>query len=156
MKATRLLAACLVLGTLTVLPGCLCAPATQLTACRSQNQVLGEQCRAQLAEIENLKTHSRNTEDRLIRAEEELALLEEQVGMDRKQLVNYQRERAELHDQFKGLANGQARLPPEVSEKLAELSDRYSSLQFDPVTGISKLDTDILFDSGQAELKSGA
>jgi len=39
---------------------------------------------------------------------------------------------------------------------LADLSRRYPALQFDPSTGASKLDTDILFDSGSAELKPGA
>ncbi len=156
MKASRLLPASLLLGTLIVFSGCICVPQSQLTASRLQNQALAEQCRAQLAEIENLKVHSRHTEDQLIRTEEELALLEEQVGLDGKQLANYRRERAELHQQFKGLANGRARVPPEVSTQLAELSQRYPALQFDPATGISKLDTDVLFASGQAELKPGA
>ena len=39
---------------------------------------------------------------------------------------------------------------------MAELSRRFPSLQFDPQTGVSKLDTDILFDSGEAELKPAA
>ena len=43
-----------------------------------------------------------------------------------------------------------------MSRQLAELSRRYPSLQFDPETGVSKLDTDILFDSGEAVLKPGA
>ena len=105
MKTTRLLAVCLLLGPLLSASGCL-VPKSQLTGCRSQNRILSEQCRAQLAEIENLKTHSRNVEDQLIRTEEELALLQEEVGLDHRQLANYQRERAELHEQFKGLANG--------------------------------------------------
>ena len=156
MKASRLLSAAVLLGTVTASWGCTWLPSTQLTASQLQNQALAEQCRAQLAEIENLKVHNRGTEDRLIRTEEELALLQEQVGLDRKQLANYQRERAELHEQYKGLVGGRARVPPEVSAQLAELSRQYPALQFDPVTGISKLDTDVLFDSGEAQLKPGA
>lgn len=156
MKAARPLSACLALGTLTALSGCMFVPRTQLTAYQLHNQALAEQCRAQLAEIENLKTHSRSTEDQLIRAEEELALLEEEVGLDRKQLANYQRERTALHEQFKGLANGRAHLPPGVGQQLVELSRQYPNLHFDPASGISKLQTDILFDSAEAELKPGA
>ncbi len=154
MKASRLLSGCVLWAAMVVFSGCMCVPRTQLTASRLQNQALAEQCRAQLAEIENLKVHSRTTEDQLIRTEEDLALLEEQVGLDHKQLVNYQRERAELHEQFKGLANG--RVPPEVTSRLAEIARQHPGLKFDPLTGISKLDTDILFDSGQAQLKPGA
>ena len=48
------------------------------------------------------------------------------------------------------------RLPPSVGKQLAELSWCYPGLNFDPATGVSKLETDVLFDSGQAELKPAA
>ena len=83
-------------------------------------------------------------------------MLQERAGLDHKQLESYEHERDELYDQFKGLAFGRGRLPPELCRQFAELSQRYPGLQFDPETGISKLDTDILFDSGQAVLKPGA
>ena len=90
---------------------------------------------AQLAEIENLKIHSRHVEDQLIRAEEDLARLDQ-----------------------RGSGNHLAGsgMPPGLSGRLADLAERYPSLQYDPKTGISKLDTDLLFDSGDAELKPGA
>jgi len=156
MKAVHSFCPCLLLALLSAAPGCMFVPKAQLAGCQSQNRVLTEQNRAQLAEIENLKIHSRNIEDQLIRAEEELALLEEEVGLDRSQLVSYQQERTELHEQFKGLANGRSRVPAEVGRQLTELSERYPGLRFDPATGISKLDTDILFDSGSADLKPAA
>ncbi|MBN2473040.1 MAG: OmpA family protein [Pirellulales bacterium] len=143
------------LGLLSALPGCF-VPRAHLSACQSQNRILTEQCRAQLAEIENLKIHSRNTADQLRNTEEELSLLQEETGLDRSQLVKYQQERAELHKQLYELVDGHVRIPPEVSRRLAELSEQYPSLDFDPRTGVSKLDTDVLFDSGSAELKLGA
>ena len=82
--------------------------------------------------------------------------MQERAGLDKKQLEGYERERDQLYDQVKGLAFGRGRLPPELCQQFAELSQRYPGLQFDPETGISKLDTDILFDSGQAVLKPGA
>ena len=139
-----------------VLPGCLFVPKTDLNAAMTQNRALTEQSQAQLAEIENLKTHSRSLEDRVIHSEKQLALLQERAGLDRKQLDGYERERDGLYQQFKDLSYGGGRLPAELSRQLAELSRRFPSLQFDPETGISKLDTDILFDSGEAELKPGA
>jgi chemotaxis protein MotB len=139
-----------------VLPGCMVAPRTELNAANAQNRALTDQNQAQLAEIENLRTHNHTVENRLIRSEQQLAVLQERSGMDRKQLEDYQHERDHLYDQFQGLAFGRGRLPPELSRQLVELSRKYPSLQFDPETGISKLDTDILFDSGQAVLKPGA
>ena len=118
--------------------GCQFVPASRLAAVQSQNRTLTEQSRAQLAEIENLKVHSRKVEDQLIGAEEQLAQLNQ--GSGGRQLASYKR----------GL------VPTGVSGRLAELSNRYPSLQYDPETGVSKLDTDILFDSADDRLKPEA
>jgi hypothetical protein len=75
------------------LPGCLLAPRTELNAANSQSRALAEQNRAQLAEIENLKSHSRNLEDRVISSEEQLALSQERSAADRRLLDDYRRER---------------------------------------------------------------
>lgn len=155
MKVARLPAACLVLGTLTAMPGCF-VPRSQLTAVQSQYRVLSEHNRALKAQVNNLEIHSHEIEDRFFRTEEELHLMEEEVGLDREELARFRRERAALHEQVKSLAGGRAPLSPEVRRQLADLSDRYPSLHFDPATGVSKLDTDVLFDSGEAELKPAA
>jgi chemotaxis protein MotB len=138
------------------LPGCSFVPKADLDAARADNQVLAEQNRAQLAEIQNLKVHSRTLEDRVIRGEEQSAVVQERTGLDPHQLGNFQQDRDKLYDQFKSMAFGRGRLPPELSQQLAALSRKYPSLQFDAETGISKLDTDILFDAGDASLKPGA
>ena len=158
MKAARLFSLPLAAAALASSSGCLFVPKTQLAECQAQNRALTEQTRAQLELIENVKVHCRNTENQLIHTEEDLALLEERVGLTKTQLANYQRERDALHEQMQGLMGGgvRARIPQEVTDQLAELSRRYPSLRFDPATGIAKLDTDILFDSGQADLKPGA
>ncbi|MBN2295148.1 MAG: OmpA family protein [Pirellulales bacterium] len=135
--------------------GCV-VPKAKYAALETQNRALLAQNRAQLAEIENLNVHARNTEDQLRRTEENLAMLEEADGLDRRQLENYKAEREEMQRQFAGLTAGRGHLSPEVSRRLADISKRYPSLVFDPQTGIAKLDTDILFDSGYDELKPGA
>jgi len=156
MLACRALRPCLILGSLVLLPGCLFAPKSQLTALKSQNVALVERDHAQAARIENFEIHCRNVEDQLIRAEEDLALLAEQSGLDREQLSNYEAERDQLHAQFTGLIRGRSPLAPEVRRRLEAISRQNPSLQFDPDYGASKLDTDVLFDVGQAELKPGA
>jgi chemotaxis protein MotB len=114
------------------LSACGCqASQSQLATLQSQNRTLTEQSRAQLAEIENLKIHARHVEDQLITAEKDLA----------------------RYDQRRLSGRG---MPAGLSGRLADLANRYPSLQYDPATGISKLDTDVLFDSGDAELKPGA
>ena len=144
------------LASLTALPGCQFAPKGQLTACQTQNRSLAEQTKAQLAEIENLKAHNRTVENQLIQAEEELADLDQRTGVDRKQLANFEHERAELRGQVQGLARNAGRVPADFSGRLEELSRRYPWLEFDPESGMSKFDGDVLFNSGDAELKPDA
>ena len=36
------------------------------------------------------------------------------------------------------------------------MADRYPSLHYDPDSGVSKFDTDVLFDSGEARLNPSA
>jgi len=135
--------------------GCM-TPLSRLELAESQNRALAEQNRAQLAEIDNLAFHNRKLEDRVIQSERQVAQLQQKAGLDRRQLDAFQRERDGLYDQFQGLAFGGGRLPPELGRQLAELSQKYPNLQFDPETGTSKLDTDLLFDTGEAVLKPGA
>ena len=42
-------------------------------ALKSQNQALAERNRAQAAQLQNLQVHTHNTEDQLMRAEQDLA-----------------------------------------------------------------------------------
>jgi chemotaxis protein MotB len=126
--------------------GCM-VPKTKLTAAESLNQMLAEQNRAQIAQIEGMGTHNRTLEDKLIRAEEQIASIDKQWRDDRQKLIAYEGE----------LTDGQGRkLPPGISSQLAQLSRRYPSIQFDTVTGAAKLDGDVLFDSADVDLKEDA
>jgi chemotaxis protein MotB len=133
------------------LAGCGWVPQGKFNSLESQSRILSEQNKAQLAEIENLKVHTRNIEDQLIRAETDLAKLEKkgvttQVATSPKS----------------GLAPGRpfasnaSAMSPEVTGKLADLARRYPHLQFDPQTGISKFDSDVLFPSGDTQIKGEA
>jgi chemotaxis protein MotB len=115
--------------------GCKVVSQSKYASLQSQNRTLTEQSRSQLAEIENLKIHSRHVEDQLIQAEEDLARADGSGGRQK-------------------VARG--RVPEGVNGRLADLAGRFPVLQYDPNTGVSKLDTDLLFDSGDAQLKPGA
>lgn len=137
------------------LAGCM-VPTTQLNACRTQKINLAERCRAQTVEIQNLKSHTRNVEDELLRAEHRLSRLRERLGLAGGQLAELNDETANLRSQYAGRGGSPAVLPAEVRRQLRELSDREESLTFDPATGLTRFDADILFDTGEAELKPEA
>lgn len=137
--------------------GCTWVPKNDLTACETQARSFAEQNRALLAELENSKTHLRHMEDRVRRAEEDLALLDEESNEDRQKVVNYERERKVLHRQIGGLAGeGNGRVPLGVSARLAELARRNPSLRYDAEAGVAKFDQDVLFATADATLASDA
>lgn len=147
------------LGALVVLalgPGCTWVSSGQFSAAQTQNRILTEQSQAQLAEIENLKAHNRTVENQLIQAEEELAELDQRIGVDRKHLANFQRERRQLRGKVDSMVQGARGGAAGPDPQLEQLSRRYDWLRFDPETGISRFDADVLFDSGQAELRPDA
>ncbi len=132
-------------GVLTPLAGCY-VPKSQVVNYETTNRVLAEQNRAQLVEIENLKAHSHQTEDQLIRAEQELSA-RDQADPNRSRLAG---------DPYRSNFPNGRRLPAAVSQQLLGWARQYPNLSFDAETGVSKCDMDVLFDSGQAELKPAA
>jgi chemotaxis protein MotB len=132
-------------GALAPVAGCY-VPKSEIVNYETTNRVLAEQNRAQLVEIENLKVHKHETEDQLIRAEQELAA-RDQADPNSPRLVG--------DPSHPSLPNGR-RLPAAVSQQLLGWAQQYPNLSFDPETGVSKCDMDVLFDSGQAELKPAA
>lgn len=153
MSAGRLKWHLLSLCALSCCLGCQFVPKTQFSAAETRVRTLTEQNKALLAEIENRKQHVQHMEERVRRAEEDLALLEEDLGLDRRRLVNFEREREELKNRVGRMGDG---LPTGVSARLSELAERYPALRFDPSTGIAKFDTDVLFDTGDNELRPEA
>ena len=125
----------------------------QYNAILSKSRVLSEQNRAQLAEVENLKIHTRHTEDQLKRTEEELALLQDRFGHDPKKLASTQDvpDKLAVESPLKSVP-----ISPIVANRLIFLSDEYPHLRFDPNTGIAKFDVDIVFESGSDRLRPAA
>jgi chemotaxis protein MotB len=151
--ATLRAAAAVAAAATLLLAGCQIVPRSKLAAVESANRLLTEQNRALIAEVENNRAHSRDVEDQLLRLEDDFALLRKRAGLDEQRIVNYEQEREALQQQFAGF-RGRG-VPEGVRGQIAELAKRFPSLHYDPQTGISKLDTDILFDSGDAEMRPG-
>jgi outer membrane protein OmpA-like peptidoglycan-associated protein len=128
---------------------------SQLNEAQAENRVYSDQNKAQTVEIDGLKSRTRQLEEKLVKAEEELAISQQQAQLDREQLVKYEKEHADLVEQYR-LAAHDTKMPGLVGRQLQELSRRHPALIYDSETGLCKLETDILFDSGDADLKPGA
>ncbi len=118
MKRSRPWQVFLALGSICLISGCLFTSKTSLNSAQAQSRILSEQNAAQLTEIQNLKTHDIDQENKLILSEEQIALLKQQVNLDRRQMANYEREHSLLYEQFKALARERAQesaqtIPPQ-------------------------------------------
>ncbi len=130
--------------------GCL-VPASRVAAYREHYRTISERNRKLEAEVARLEEHSRTLQAEMQDAEDELATLDRQGRVHRRRLANFESERDDLYRQF-----GTGRVPLAVSDQLAELASRYPSLNYDPQSGVAKLDTDILFDTAHSDLRPEA
>jgi chromosome segregation ATPase len=123
MKDTRPRRVLLALAAMGLFSGCLFTSKTRLNDAQAQSRILSQQNSAQLAEIENLKTHNSDLENNLIRSDEEAALLKEQVDLDRRRLANYEREHSELYEQFKALTRDRAQMSDQTGAQQTSSSN---------------------------------
>jgi outer membrane protein OmpA-like peptidoglycan-associated protein len=144
--AGRVVAAALFFASLG---GCGFVPRTQYSACETQAKILNEQNKAQLAEIANLKAHSRKLEDQLLQADKELSGLSKRAEADQKRLSNFQVERERVQEELDGLVRGAklTGITPVRDDDVERLTKRFPMLRFDPVSGAYKLDSDVLFNA---------
>jgi len=133
--------------------GCCFGPGSRLSKCTESHRELTEKNQALESELVNLDAHNRKTADQLGRAEEELASLDAQLRATEDRLANYENERSRLYRRF-GRPSAQAN--SSIGDQLEKLSRKYPSLHYDPTSGISKLDRDVLFNEGEAELAPDA
>lgn len=156
MRATGWFSRSVLSAVLFLSAGCAVVPRADWNKLNTENARLQQEGQAQAAEIQNLQVHRRDVENQLMRAEEELAVLDDQCKLSRKHLESYQYDRSQLSAQFQGGVGRRWPISSEMSGRLAEITRKYPHLRFDPQTGIAKLDTDILFDVGTSELKPAA
>lgn len=128
---------------LSGLAGCCCYP----DPCIRQAQL---QARAQWQNNQSLHVQA----DQL---RQQTAQLSAELQTANQRLANLNNERDEIHDRYVSLLN-QAKNPlgNDLTRRFEELARQYPEFDFDPETGVSKFHSDILFDTGSAELKPSA
>lgn len=88
--------------------------------------------------------------------EQQNASLKSNLDVANKRLNNLASEREELQKRYTNLLtstrSGPSPLTDDATRRFEDLAKKYPEFQFDPQTGVSKIDSDILFDSGSAQL----
>ncbi|MCH8046865.1 MAG: OmpA family protein [Planctomycetes bacterium] len=152
MVAFRPLLALVLLG-LCCTSGCVWVPAERLAASEAKNQSLVAESRALRQRIAAINTHTHDVEDQLGTSEAQLARLEERFGIDRQRLANFKRERVAVRGHLDSLARRGVAIPDGLNSRLQALAGKFPGLYYDPNLGVAKIDSDVLFDSGKAELR---
>lgn len=120
-----------------------------------QNQTLA-------AENANADRHSQGLADYNAQAQRDADELRERNRALEEQLANLRSGQSDMEQRYKELLNNQwtpqpSPLPTQTTDRLNDLARRYpGSFEFDPATGISKFNTDILFETGKDEVRPDA
>lgn len=92
--------------------------------------------------------------------QQQLAAAQSTQDTLQQRLNNLQSERQELQQRYLSLVNRSksegSPLSDQTTRELEDLAKRFPDFDFDPHTGVSKFKSDILFESGSADLRQGA
>lgn len=89
--------------------------------------------------------------------QQELAGAKQSLDIANQRLANLNDEREKLHNKYSSmLASQKNPLNGALSKRFEELARRFPDFEFDPVTGVSKFNEDLLFGSGSDALRQEA
>lgn len=110
------------------------------------------------SQLRTLQMHNQNKalameRERLAAEREALA---QSLSTASARVDNLNRERSQLQEKYLSLLNRNKQANPmdaETSRRMQELAKKYPGFEFDPATGISKFEDDILFPSGSDQIR---
>ncbi len=148
------------LGILAVgVTGCQTVPQKVLHQSQMNARQLYAQNKALIAERDRCQQSLAQTLQEKQQLETRAANLQRELEIANQQVRNLEAERKELHQRFVSMLNrGDIKNPmsPETTSRFQELVKKYPNFEFDPVTGVSKFHSDILFDLGSDQIKPSA
>jgi len=126
----------------------------------SQNQMLEEQTMHLAGEMQQFQHQVGMLAQEKQMLEHQLAQTNTSLSVANQRVGNLLAERNELHGRYKDLLvkarTQQSPLSNDATRRFQELARKYPDFEFDPLTGVSKFHSDILFASGSAELRDTA
>ena len=125
-----------------------------------QAQQAAAQAQAALAQNSQQSLHHATLSHQVSKLTTDLKSSEAELAIARQRLDNLASERGALQDRYVSLLkqskDAPSTLSDEAKRRFADLARRYPNFEFDPVSGVSKFHSDILFDSGSDALNPSA
>jgi chemotaxis protein MotB len=151
---SRAISSFLLVGLSVTTVGCM-VPRERLDECYGYNCQLQRRHQEVCAQYANLQRQNQELANKNLDLEDQLASQDKNVAQ---RLAEWSRERDELSKQAQvALGEVQSQLPRQTQYRLEDFAKRYPEfVEVDPRTGISKFKSDVLFESGNARLRSEA
>ncbi len=112
------------------------------------------------AKVQQLAQQNNGLQTQLAQTNQQLVASRQQLEVAEQRVTNYQTTQQELEARMVSLITQQKDVPSplsnDASKRFEELAKKYPNFEFDPVTGVSKFHSDILFSSGSAQIKRSA
>lgn len=88
--------------------------------------------------------------------QQSLAVAQQSLDVANQRLANLNAERSQLHEKYTGLLSSKNPLGGGANRRFEELARKYPEFEFDPVTGVSRFNGDLLFATGSDEVRAQA
>lgn len=131
--------------------GLLTAP---LTGCMHNGFVPSTTHRQSQYRSQQLWGQNKSMSQSMAQLQQENGQLRSNLSVANERIKNLNDERAQMAERFKNAGRSNP-LDADANARFSELARRYG-IEFDPNTGVAKLDSDLLFESGSDELKPQA
>lgn len=151
--SVRLMLCAAVLTAVTSAGGCGMVPRRTLAASQNRSRQLWEQNRSLAMERDGAARQLGEMASENARLQGQLSDAQANANTLQSRVDNLLAERSQI--QTRAISNSSP-LSGDITQQLQDLVKKYPEFEFDATTGVSKFQTDVIFDSGSDELKSTA
>ena len=128
---------------------------TPLTGCMNGGFVPRTTHRQSQARTQQLWGQNKSMSQSMAQLQQQNDQLKGNLNVANERIKNLNEERAQLAERFRN-AGRSSPLSDEANSRFEDLVKRYPGIEFDRNTGVAKLDSDLLFESGSDEIRPQA
>ncbi len=138
--------------------GCCCGRRRELRQAKLRTMQMYQQCQDLGGQLSQYQSSSGQLAAEKQRLEQLNNQLQASLNTANDRIANLTNERSKMQDQYKnmltGLTPSNNPLNSAANRKFEELARKYPEFEFDPTTGVSRFNGDLLFASGSDEIQS--
>ncbi len=138
--------------------GCCCGRRRELRQAKLRTMQMYQQCQQYGGQLSQAQASAAQLAAEKQRYEQLANQLQSNLDTANERIANLSNERGQMQDQYKsiltGLTPSNNPLNSSANRKFEELARKYPEFEFDPTTGVSRFNGDLLFASGSDEIQA--